>query len=60
MTVLQKQRWYQDPETAVILHYRNDVEVILLFTQFGDDLEVQLDRRNAADLKNMLEIYLER
>lgn len=55
-----RQRLYQDPETTVILHYRNDTEVTLLFTEFGKDFEIQLDRRNAADLKNMLEIYLER
>lgn len=55
-----RQRRYQDPETAVILHYRNDTEVVIIFTQFGEDFEIQLDRRNAADLKNMLEIYLER
>jgi hypothetical protein len=59
MAVL-RQCLYQDPETTVILHYRNDAEVTLLFTEFGKDFEIVLDRRNAADLKNMIEIYLER
>jgi len=59
MAVL-RQLLYQDPETAVILHYRDDTEVTLLFTEFGKDFEIVLDRRNAADLKNMIEIYLER
>lgn len=45
----------------VALSYRGDVVVTVhISTEVGEELEIVLDRRNAFDLRNMLEIWLER
>ena len=52
---------YQEDSMPVALSYRGDVVVTVhISTEVGEELEIVLDRRNAFDLRNMLEIWLER
>lgn len=52
---------YQSEEIPVILSYRNDLAVTVeICTEVDEELHIVLDRRMAADLRNMLDIYLER
>jgi hypothetical protein len=49
------------PDLPVVLHYRNDTEVTLLFvTEDAEERHVVLDRTNARDLSQMLDIWLNR
>jgi hypothetical protein len=44
----------------VILSYRHDLSVTVeICTEVDEELHIVLDRRMAADLRNMLDIYLE-
>lgn len=53
--------YYQMPDLPVVLHYRNDTEVTLLFvTDDAEERHVVLDRENARDLSQMLDIWLNR
>jgi hypothetical protein len=52
---------YQDDESPIVVSYRHDLSVTIeLFTEAGEDLHIVLGRRNAADIKNLLDIWLER
>jgi len=45
----------------VVLSYRSDLSVTLeIYTEVDEELHIVLDRKNAADLKNMLAIWLEK
>lgn len=51
---------YQSEEMPVILSYRHDLSVTVeICTEVDEELHIVLDRRMAADLRNMLDIYLE-
>jgi hypothetical protein len=51
---------YQAEEVPVILSYRSDLVVsVEINTEVGDELHIVLNRRMAADLRNMLDIYLD-
>lgn len=52
---------YQDDTMPVVLSYRSDLSVTLeIYTEVDEELHIVLDRKNAADLKNMLDIWLEK
>jgi hypothetical protein len=51
---------YQSEEVPVVLSYRSDLVVnVEISTEVGEELHIVLNRRMAADLRNMLDIYLE-
>jgi len=52
---------YQTEEVPVVLSYRHDLSVTIeICTEVNENLHIVLDRRMAADLRNMLDIYLDR
>ncbi len=45
----------------IVLSYRGDLEVTVeIYTEVDEELHIVLDRKNAADLKNMLDIWLDK
>jgi hypothetical protein len=51
---------YQSEEVPVVLMHRNDLVVTVQITSESTEvLDIVLTRRDAADLRNMLDIWLE-
>jgi hypothetical protein len=52
---------YQEGTMPIVLSYRGDLEVTVeIYTEVDEELHIVLDRKNAADLKNMLDIWLDK
>lgn len=53
--------FFHSEEEPVSLSYRNDTSVTVQFrAEVNDDIHIVLNRKDAADLKNLLDIWLER